>query len=266
MTRKRFFMEQELGEQEETVRITGSAFHHMKNVLRVRPGEEVDLRDGKGGRWLGVVREMDEKTIGLDLESIPPPLVESPLRLTLALAYGRADRMELVVRQATELGAHRMVFFRARRSQYGLSGEAERKKKERWTRIAREALRQCGRTMVPEVAFAKDVEELLKAVLCWENERGNVIRIMAVEGERSGDLLQVWRKAPDGGGMVVAVGPEGGWTEDEVQGFRRAGFFSVGLGPRVLRLETAAAALTASVQLLWGDLSLGEGERKATES
>ncbi len=163
MTRKCFLIEpQEPGA--EVVRLADDVAHHVRKVLRLRPGDSIELRDGQGNGWNAIIREMQRKEVRLRWWSKQTVRKESPLRLTLALAFSRSDRMELVLRQATEMGVHRFVAFRAERSDYSLPGSQIDKRKERWRKITGEALCQCGRTRLPEILILPDTTELIARV------------------------------------------------------------------------------------------------------
>ena len=179
-------------------------------------------------------------------------LGESPCEVTLALALARQDRMDLAVRQAVELGAAGIVAFRAARSQYGLSGAALEKRRERFSAIAREALSQCGRSRLPEIAILPDFSGFPAFSGAWA-AKGEGLLLAAMEGSGGGGLPALFREHPGARRVLAVVGPEGGFTQIETGALRGAGFFAVTLGPRVLRCETAAAALLASIQMLRGD-------------
>ncbi len=268
MTHRCFFVN-EVKPGDEIVTVTRDVAHHMESVLRLKAGDSVELRDGKGRAWLAVVADVAGERARLRLGEALAIRKESPLELVLALALARSDRMDLVLRQAAEMGAHGFVSFRAQRSQYDLSGARAGKKVERWTKIAREALCQCGRLLLPEITLLSDVQELLRYATTWERDEaqggssGESLKILAWEGEGHQGLMDLWRRFPEPRRLLVAVGPEGGWTRDEAASFMAAGFHAVHLGPRVLRFETAAAALLAMTQLLWGDF--GETHREGQE-
>jgi len=254
MTRKCFFIDR-IDPREDYVILNDRSAHHMESVLRMGDGDSVELRDGAGNAWRGVLAGREGGGIRIRLGEKRHVRNESPLNLTLALAFARSDRMELVLRQATEIGVHRLIAFRAQRSQYGLSGAQAAKKRERWEKIAREALCQCGRMRLPEIHLLSDVPEFISQVMKSEgHDEGCGLRIVAWEEERRQNLLGLWRSFPECSELLVVVGPEGGWTPGEVEQFERAGFHSVRLGTRTLRFETAALALVTSAQLLWGDL------------
>lgn len=252
MTRRCFFVEQ-VDPDCQLVVITGATAHHMQDVLRLPSGAEVELCDGRGNGWTGAIVKNEKGAVHVRLLSSKTLGNESPLDLILAMALARSDRMELVVRQATELGVARFVAYPSSRSQYSLSSAQMDKRRQRWLKIAQEAICQCGRGKLPEVHIAADFADFLRWVEANVN-RDQALRLAAMEGERRTSLGDVWRAFPACRQLLTVVGPEGGWSEQEWSAFTRAGFHQVHLGPRILRLETAAIALITLAQHLWGDL------------
>ena len=253
MTRKCFLIEHyEPGA--EVIRVADDVAHHIRKVLRLRPGDSIELRDGQGNGWNAIIREIQRKAVLVTLVGKQTVQKESPLRLTLALALSRSDRMELVLRQATEMGVHRFVAFRAERSDYSLPGSQIDKRKERWRKIACEALCQCGRTRLPEILILPDTTDLIAGISALVNEGERGLKILAKEQAERQGLLSLFRAHSRCREIMMVIGPEGGWSEREGDQFVAAEFYPVHLGPRTLRLETAAVAVLAAVQLLWGDL------------
>lgn len=258
MTRKCFFIEQ-LDDGQELVALTGATAHHLVSVLRVRSGDAVELRDGCGVGWYGEVVAVGHGQVQVRVTARQQLHNESPLQLTLALAFARADRMELVLRQATELGVKRFVAFRSGRSQYALSGPQLAKRQQRWLKIAREAMCQCGRMRLPEINVYSDLAEFISVADSNPREQWRCLKLLAQEREEETTLTSLQGRFGEVDELVAVVGPEGGWTEEEIGQFQSAGFHSIHLGPRVLRLETAAVAFATAAQLLWGDFGRRHG-------
>jgi 16S rRNA (uracil1498-N3)-methyltransferase len=264
MTRKCFLIEpQDPGEG--VVSLAGEVAHHVRNVLRLRPGDGIELRDGRGNGWAAVIKEIRGREVRVALGSKQAVHNESPLQLTLALAFSRFDRMEMVLRQATELGIQRFIAFRSERCEHHQPASQLNRRLERWRKITREALCQCGRMRLPEVLILADTAELISchssawggpsagaAGIAKDCSRG--LKIVAREDADRQSLINLSAAHPICHQALVVVGPEGGWSWREGEQFVEAGFLPVHLGPRTLRLETAAVALVAVVQLLWGDL------------
>lgn len=253
MTRKCFLIDQQ-DPNTGSISLTDEVAHHVRKVLRLRPGDTVELRDGRGNGWDAVLTDTTGREVRVTVGKKKSTQNESPLRLTLALAFSRADRMELALRQATEMGVYRFIAFPAERSGYRLPESRMTNRTERWRRIAREALCQCGRMNLPEIHILSDADGVISPSFVGQAREGGVLKVLAREEAERRSLLALSERYPECRQMVVVVGPEGGWTQREGEQFLEAGFHPVHLGPRTLRLETATVALLASVQLLWGDL------------
>jgi 16S rRNA (uracil1498-N3)-methyltransferase len=224
MTRRRWIADQVRGNR---AMLVGEHAAHLARVLRAQAGQEFDIAaDGvvRRGRILSVSENRVEFQLGEEVESAPVAQV------TLALAIIKFDRMEWAIEKCTELGVARIVPFVARRTDAHLAAAAG-KRVERWRRIAHEASEQARRVAPPEIADPVK----LRDVLALPGER----RIVLSEVETSVSLREVSR---EGSTLVLAIGPEGGWTNEELQAFAEAGWKAAALGPTILRAETAAIA------------------------
>jgi 16S rRNA (uracil1498-N3)-methyltransferase len=261
MTRKCFFVP-EVAANTDSFDLPPALSRQLEAVLRAKSGESVELLDARGTAWECRITAIRRGIVSVAiLGKLDRPAREPLLPLTLAMGIARPDTMDLIVRQATEMGVSRLAVFRAARSQYGLSGDLAAKKKERWSRIAAEAVCQCGRTIPPEILLFEDLADFLTA---FETDTaGGDLKIFAREQEPGAGLKHLAaRKDPATTRRIAAVlGPEGGWDKSETSALIDAGFEPVSLGPRTLRMETAALALLSFLQLLWGDM--GEGLSRA---
>ncbi len=230
--RERRFLVQDLAGQEVT--LSGDEAHHLLHVLRLRPGDEVVLFDGAGEQYRAVVTRCEAETAtARKLEALP--FHEPPLELVMAVAIPKSDKMTLIVQKLTELGAGRMIPLLSKRTDVGAkSGLSE--KMIRWQRVALEACKQSGRARVPRIDEPIRFEELLAQELPPR-------RFLACHGGGAG--LRNHRSPVS---CIVAIGPEGGWTEDEISAATDKGFKKIELGPWVLRTETAAIAAAAILQ------------------
>ena len=229
MTRRRWIAEEFSGNH---AALTGDHADHLVRALRARVGQEFDIATGavvRRGRVVTVHEGRVEFELGEEVSAARIP------RVTLLLAIFKFDRMEWAIEKCTELGASRIVPVIARRTDAHLASAAG-KRIERWRRIVLQAAEQSRRTAVPEIA---DPVKLLAAV----NESAGV-RIVLSESEEQTLLRDVLTPHSEGE-IVLAIGPEGGWAEDELQLFQKAGWISASLGPTILRTETAAIAATA---------------------
>jgi 16S rRNA (uracil1498-N3)-methyltransferase len=234
MTRRRFIADEVSGDRAALV---GEHADHLVRVLRARVGQEFNVATGevvRRGRitFVSIEDKRVEFDLGEDVSSAG--LAE----ITLVLAVFKFDRMEWAIEKCTELGVSRIVPVIARRTDSHL-GAASLKRVERWQRIARQAAEQSRRAGPPEIAAPIKVAEVL-------NFPG-ASRIVLAESEERTLLRDVVKPDAANPGVALAVGPEGGWTEGELQSFQLAGWTSVSLGTTILRAETAAMAATAIV-------------------
>jgi 16S rRNA (uracil1498-N3)-methyltransferase len=214
------------------------ARRYLEGVLRLAPGERVEVFDGRGGRYDALIEPGFEAVRLGEREQAPASAVE----IALVFALSKGERMDLVVQKVTELGASRILPFEAERSVVRLEPAKGEERAARWRRIAEEAARQCGRSDVPEVRPPVTLGHALAGLAPGT-------RIFAFH--RGGGRLEP-AAAP---ALAAVVGPEGGLTEEEVRACEAAGATRAGLGPRTLRAETAAIVAVALLQARFGDLA-----------
>jgi len=232
MTRRRFIADEVSG---NTAVLLGEHADHLVRVLRARVGEEFDIATGKAvhrGRIASVSAGRVEFELGEEISAGRLP------EITLVLAIFKFDRLEWAIEKCTELGVLRIVPLIARRTDSRLVA-ASPKRVDRWRRIARQAAEQSRRSAPPEIAVPIKLPEALNLQAA--------LKIVLAESEERTLLRDVVRPDAANGGLVLAVGPEGGWAEDELQSFRQAQWISASLGSTILRAETAAMAATAIV-------------------
>jgi 16S rRNA (uracil1498-N3)-methyltransferase len=231
MTRRRWVADEVSGSR---AALTGQHAQHLARVLRARVGQEFDISaadEVRRGRITSITNDRVEFELG---EELPAAI---RYRITLALSIYKFDRMEWAIEKCTELGASRIVPVIARRTDAHLALAAP-KRVERWQRIAREAAEQSRQPAPPEI-----VQPIkLKDAVAFEGKT----RIVLSESERQTMLKDVLQAHP-AGDLVLALGPEGGWTESEITMFRDAGWLSASLGDTILRAETAAIAALAII-------------------
>ena len=219
-----------------TVTVTGDELHHAVRVVRVRPGEEVELFDRAGSLAKGVVEsiERDEAVIRAG-EAIPSR--ESPFAIHLAMAVIQLEKFELVLQKATELGVRSFIPLVTEHVE--LRPERYSGKAERWSKIVFEAVKQSGRSVVPVIENPTPFEDALR-------REGSKILFDA-------DTPPSATQQPSNSATLF-IGPEGGWSPDELRLAAESGCLFERLGPRRLRAETAAIAATAVVASRLGDL------------
>lgn len=220
-----------------------AAAHHALRVLRLQVGAPLILFDGDGGEWRGQIVGAGG-TVRVALQAFDARDAESPLAVTLVQALPAGDKMDWVVEKSVELGVAAIQPVAAKRSVVRLSAERMARRVTHWNRIASAACEQCGRNRVPPVAAVLDLPQYLA-----EARAQNALRLLMTPGAGLA-LRELERPA---GPVAVMVGPEGGWEEGELRAAEAAGFRILHMGPRVLRTETAGAAVLAAMQAVWGD-------------
>ena len=222
--------------------------HHLARVLRLRPGDTVIAVDGSGHDYTVRLERVGEGEATGTILGVATRAAESPLPITLLQGVPKGDKMELIVRAATELGITRVVPALTARTIVRLEPARWRERARRWQRVAKEAAKQSRRAVIPEV----DVPCTLDAAL--ERAAGAALRLCLWEGEAP-PLARIL-DALDGppASAAVLVGPEGGLGRDEVLAAETRGWRVASVGPRILRTETAGPALIAILQHRWGDL------------
>jgi len=243
----RFYVDPERLSEDRAI-LVGSAYHHLRNVRRMKPGDELIVFNGAGREAYGVLESYQGDSAVVRVLGDSAASTESSLDLTLAPCLAKGKKTDLVVEKAIELGASRISVITSERSVGQMSQEAALHRVERWRRIAISAAEQAGRVQVPVVERIQTLQELVAAKP--EDALGLVFTVGA-EPDPPASLRQ---RYPDTRRVVAIIGPEGGLTQDELALARRHGFRDVGLGPRTLRTETAAIVAAAICQHLWGDL------------
>ncbi len=225
-----------------TIPLPAPAAHHAVRVVRLGVGDALTLFDGKGGEYAAALTRVDRNDVWVRIESFDPVERESPLPVTLAQAIAANDAMDYAVRKAVELGIaviQPIITERSAPLPAALRGD---KRLAHWRGIAAAACEQCGRNRIPPIAPPVALNPWLAS---WKGTG-----IMLVPGAAQSLATLPRPKLP----VVLAIGPEGGFTAREIDRARAVDFHVVSFGPRVLRTETAAAAGLAAMQTLWGDL------------
>jgi 16S rRNA (uracil1498-N3)-methyltransferase len=232
MTRRRWIADEASGHH---AALTGEHADHLVRVLRAQVGQEFDIATGtvvRRGRIVSIAPGRVEFELGEEVPTAPTA------EITLLLAVFKFDRMEWAIEKCTELGVSRIVPVIARRTDAHLASAAA-KRAERWRRIALQAAEQSRRAVPPEIAPPIKLQDAASLT--------GALRIVLAESEQKTLLRDVLASNPADGKIILAIGPEGGWAEDELQLFDKAGWISASLGSTILRAETAAIAATAVV-------------------
>ena len=235
---RRFFAEPDSFDG-ATVTLTMDETRHLRDVLRLKTGDEVYVFDGAGREFKCIIEEISKKQSKLSIQQeTTPASPESPLDMTLAATVLNGERYDLIVQKAVELGVKTLVPLITIRCEAKLK-DAERRV-ERWQRIALEATKQSGRATLMLIAQPAEFEDLIKGA-------GDLIMFSEREGT---DFSAV----PAGKKLTALIGPKGGWDDSELETARSVAARIVTLGGRILRAETAAIALTSLLQHRFGDL------------
>lgn len=229
----------------DRILLTGENAQHAK-VLRLKTGENVLLCDGQGKECLCSVDSIDSKEVYLTVEKRQESETEATVRVSVYMAFPKADKLEHVIQKATELGAYEIVAFPSARCISRPDDKSLKKKLERWQKIAASAAEQSGRGRIPLVVTLGSYREALeracqadKAILFYENERATTLRMALEAGE--------WRS------ISLLSGPEGGLEEKEVSQALDAGLQVCTLGRRILRCETAPLCGLSAVMYASGE-------------
>ncbi len=237
------------GTMAAVIEITGDDAHHLMHVMRAKEGQEVIVVDAENQVARMAMSAFREGAVTLTLQERLAADTESPIALVLAQCLLKADKMDLVVQKAVELGAVGVIPVRSQNCVVRYDAKKAAARRGRWQKIADEAAKQCGRTALLSVAAVTDLNDFLQQnaasaetelIFFYENEQDQTVKSY---------LSQVQAKR-----IVLLVGPEGGFSLDEAAAVAAASGHSVTLGPRILRAETAALTALAVVQYEKGDL------------
>ncbi len=239
MTRRRWIADT-WDEKRTTASLTGDQAQHLSRVLRAEPGQVFDVVAG-GFLHRAEVEAVSDAEVRFTLHEEQEGEAALPVRLLLAVF--KFDHLEWGIEKATELGAARISPVIARRTEKHLA-QAAAKRVERWRRIVREASQQSRRTDVPEVDDPASLKDVLRTV-------DAPVKLLLAETEEEHSLRAALQSSTHEN-IALAIGPEGGWTAEEMELFRAAGWQHVTLGPRILRAETAAIAALAVTAALRG--------------
>ncbi|HXX33552.1 MAG TPA: 16S rRNA (uracil(1498)-N(3))-methyltransferase [Thermodesulfobacteriota bacterium] len=229
------------------LRIEGEEVRHIRKVLRLKAGDEVLVFDGLGKEFEGTIVEEGSSSVMVRIQRMLSPKGDSPLEVTLAQSLLKGEKMDYLIQKATELGVKEIVPFFSSRSVPLLEKSRSLKRRHRWEKIAVEASKQCGRGVVPKIEPLQDYSDVLHAastdhlrLILWEREGIKLKEMLGGSKERKK--------------IFFVIGPEGGFSRDEIEKAERAGFVAVSLGRRILRAETASLCFLSILQYEWGDI------------
>jgi 16S rRNA (uracil1498-N3)-methyltransferase len=216
---------------------------HVARVLRARAGQLLTLFDGRGGEYQATILAIDRGGVRVQIDLHRAIERESSLQVTLLQALARGERMDFITQKATELGAAAIVAWVAERSVVRLKGDALARRCEHWRAVAISACEQCGRNRVPAIGAVADLASASALI-----DSAGLRLLLTPDAERT-----LTAQVQSGSAISLLVGPEGGFSDDELALARQHGFQCCRLGPRVLRAETAPLAALAALQAVAGD-------------
>jgi 16S rRNA (uracil1498-N3)-methyltransferase len=227
----------------ETRQLPQQAAAHVARVLRARAGQLLTLFDGRGGEYDATIVHIDRHGVRVQIELHRAIERESPLSVTLLQALARGERMDFIVQKATELGVAAIVAMGGDRSVVRLEAEGLARRCEHWRAVAISACEQCGRNRVPTISAVADL-----ASACALADATSLRLLLAPEADQT--LMAAAHQTTP---IALAIGPEGGFSDEERSLAKQQGFQFCRLGPRVLRAETAPLAALAALQAVAGD-------------
>ncbi len=248
----RLFVSERLSNGAE-VRLDAERAHYLGRVLRSQPGDDVYVFNGDDGEFRATIESLRKNRATLLVRDSVESNVESPFKVHLVQGVSRGERMDFVVQKATELGVKRITPVLTDHGVVRLDAARAEKRRTHWQRVAESACEQCGRVRPPLV-------DAPIALNKWFGEGGgsDATQLVLTHGEGIPPLTAIDSPPVK---LCLLIGPEGGFSESELDDASLAGFEAVSLGPRVLRTETAALTAVAIAQSLWGDLRPGPTPR-----
>lgn len=226
---------------ENTIIIDGADAHHIARSLRMAEGDEIVVCDGEGAEYLTRLDRIRDDECRCEIVKALDTATESPVKITLCMAYPKGDKLEVVIQKAVELGADRIIPFESSRCIKRPKAEKAEKQTQRLARIAEEAAKQCGRSRIPTVTQPMSFDQMLEVatkssttLFCYENEEGLTVK----------DYIK-GKSRPES--ISVIVGSEGGFSADEANEAKARGCISVSLGNRILRCETAPSFILSAI-------------------
>jgi 16S rRNA (uracil1498-N3)-methyltransferase len=223
--------------------ITGNNARHLTLVLRVQPGDSIAILDGLGKRYICKVLAVHKKEVSALKIKEESFSAESPISITLVQGLSKGDRMEFAIQKSAELGVKKIIPVITERSQLRTTDKISR-----WNKISLSASQQSGRELVPEISDAVDLKTFLN------NLPPEGDKLILYESHEKRNLKRVLSSIKDSKEITLLIGPEGGFSKEEVKSAVENGFIEVSLGPRILRTETAPITAISIIQYELGDI------------
>ncbi|EGG99366.1 Ribosomal RNA small subunit methyltransferase E [gamma proteobacterium IMCC2047] len=236
----RIFIDLPLNEHQQ-VELPRETSHYLNRVLRLPVDAQLRVFNGQGGEYQAQICAANKNAVSLAIGAFSAEDNSSPLHIHLGIALSKGDRMDFVVQKATELGIKEISLLYSERTEVKLKGEREEKRLQHWQKVAISACEQCASNHVPTIHAPTPLNQ-------WLEERHETVKLIMQPGTDQPF------KQDNPGKVALLVGPEGGFSESEVNAANQAGFNNLSLGPRILRTETAPLVAISILQHHWGDL------------
>ncbi|UTE76391.1 16S rRNA (uracil(1498)-N(3))-methyltransferase [Rossellomorea sp. KS-H15a] len=241
---QRYFIE-DLYRENDPIMITGDDYHHIVRVMRMKEQDEVFVVFKDQASAITRIETITSDSVKLSIVQWETSTKELPIKVTIASGLPKGDKLELIFQKGTELGATQFIPFNADRSIVKWDEKKAKKKTERWEKIVKEAAEQSHRLLVPDVSAPVSMKQLIQIgsqfdykLVAYEEE--------ARAGEK-GNLSKMLSSIGNGQSVLVVFGPEGGLSEKEIELLKSGGFLTCGLGPRILRTETAPLYVLSAI-------------------
>lgn len=247
------------------ITIIGEQARYLSSVHRIKPGEQLIIFDGLGNRYICKILQSRKKEVIVEQIKKEPYSAESPITITLAQGIAKGNKMDLIIQKSTELGVKKIIPLITKRTQIRHTDKIDR-----WRKIALSASQQSGRGKIPDVTEPVNFKEFINRQTCLPSPSfskdnppsppfdkgglGGLLGIILSEEEKEQNLKKILNTFQDTTKIILLVGPEGGFSKEEISTAIQKGFISVSLGPRILRTETAPITAISIIQYELGDM------------
>ena len=239
----------------DEVIITGDNARHLSLVLRIQAGEPIEILDGNGYKYTCTVKSVYKKEVVATIINKESYSVESPVAVTLCQGIARGGKMDLLIQKSIELGVNAIIPVITERSQV-----RNTKKLERWRKIATSASQQSGRDKIPEISDPVTLKDWIPDQACLSgrqvrNDKKETLKLIFSETYKEQTLKNLLKAEKSIKQIFLLIGPEGGFSKEEITEAVENGYVEVSLGPRILRTETAPITVMSIIQYELGDMS-----------
>jgi len=221
--------------------ISGLEAHHILDVMRLKKGDQIEAFDGEGAFYQGRIIDTTNKKVKIKIQAVRKALKTSRLKVTLIQALPKKNKMDYIIEKCTELGIDSIIPLQTTRTIVKLKKERQIMRQRRWERIARAAAKQCGRSVIPQIKRLSSWSAILSAL---DNFDLKLLPCLSQEAQKIKDVLRIQKRTKS---IAIFIGPEGGFTPQELTQAKDAGCLAVSLGANVLKSDTAAVSALAMI-------------------